>query len=202
VGDLTSELKTLLRQEVALAKTEMSEKASKFGRNAVSLAIGGFVAYAGLIVLLIGLGVLLAWAFVAADMSPFLAGFLGLAIIGLLVALIGGAFIAKALKTMKKESLAPQRTIHTLHELRGTESAKGPQYEPAKQTSEQIQNRVEETEHRMGETLDELGRRLSPRHINAQVKQRIQERPYHAGLIAIVAGVVSGFFLKNKFRRA
>src|SRR4051812_36620668 len=54
--NLTGEFKTFIRQEVDLAKTEISEKVSMIGKNVASIAIGGFIAYAGLIVLLIGLG--------------------------------------------------------------------------------------------------------------------------------------------------
>lgn len=57
---LTSDAKTFIRQEVQLAKTEIGEKLSEFGRNAAALAIGRFVAYAGLIVFLLSLGCLLA----------------------------------------------------------------------------------------------------------------------------------------------
>src|SRR3954462_3501467 len=118
VKHLRDEIKTLLRQEIDLAKAEMSEKISLMGRNAASLAIGGFIAYAGLIVLLAGLGVLIAYAFESTGMDRALAGFLGLAIMGLVVMLVGGDFIFKALKTLWKQSLAPKRTIHTIQELR------------------------------------------------------------------------------------
>ena len=57
--DLRDETTTLLRQEVALAKTEMKENVSRMGSHAAQIAIGGFVAYAGIIVLLIGIGHLL-----------------------------------------------------------------------------------------------------------------------------------------------
>ena len=206
---LVGEIKIFVRQEFALFKTEISEKISSMGRNAVSLAIGGFVAYAGLLVLLIGLGWLLAFAFTAAGLSDFMASFLGMAIIGLVVMLIGAAFIAKALSAFKKESLAPERSLQTLQELKGGHVTGKPRSEPehkehnqTKRSSAEIQAQVEQTEQEMGETLDELGRRLSPAHINRRVKQRIQERPYRAGLIAMVAGVVSGMMVRRKFQRA
>jgi len=65
-----------------------------------------------------------------------------------------------------------------------------------------MQNRVEATENRMGDTLDELGRRLSPSHINAQVKARISGSPYRSGLIAMSAGLLSGLFLRRRRRHA
>src|SRR5689334_6508799 len=91
--DFKTEVIVLIKQEVDLAKAEISEKISFFGKNAVNLLIGGFVAYAGAIVLLIGLGALIGFAFQKAGLSAPLADFLGWAIIGLIVAGVGGLFI-------------------------------------------------------------------------------------------------------------
>src|SRR5512140_2283599 len=96
LGDLTGDARTFIRQEISLAKTELTEKLSALGKNAVSLAIGGFVAYAGLIVFLIGLGFLLAWVFQLLGLEPIMAHFVGMAVIGVVVLLVGGAFVASA----------------------------------------------------------------------------------------------------------
>jgi hypothetical protein len=50
--ELRDETVTLMRQEVALAKVELSEKAVRYGRNIAYLAIGGLILYAGLLFLL------------------------------------------------------------------------------------------------------------------------------------------------------
>jgi hypothetical protein len=59
-SELTHEITTLLRQEVTLAKTELSQKAAHVGRDVGFLLAGGAVAYAGLLALvaalIIGLG--------------------------------------------------------------------------------------------------------------------------------------------------
>jgi len=206
--NLVGETKTFIRREMDLFKPELSEKVSAFGRNAVSLAIGGFVAYAGLLVFLIGLGYLLTFAFETAGLSLLMAAFFGMAVIGLLVILVGAAFIAKAVSAFKKESLAPERSIQAFQELKGghlpkTEHhQKEEEHEELKRSSAEIQAEVERTEEEMGETLDELGRRLSPHHINEQIKNRIAERPYRAGLIAMLAGLLSGIMVRRKFQRA
>jgi hypothetical protein len=53
IGELFSELSqkttTLVRQEIELAKAEMSQKASRVGKNVGFLVIGGIVAYTGLL---------------------------------------------------------------------------------------------------------------------------------------------------------
>lgn len=203
---LTGDTKTFIRQEIELAKTELSEKISAFGKNATSLAIGGFVAYAGLIVFLIALGCLIAWALEKADLAPLLAGFIGFAGIGLLVIGIGCAVLFKGLAAIKSNGIAPQRTIQTLQDLKGGadvyavghEHQEDVEEEQKSVSSEVMQERVEDTENRLGETLHELGRRLSPAHINSQVKRKIQTNPYRSGLIAAVAGVLSGVILRRK----
>jgi len=199
---LTRDTRTFIRQEIQLVKTEVSEKVSKLGRNAATLAIGGFIAYAGLIVFLIGLGWLLSFAFQSMDMAPALASFIGLAIIGFLTIGIGVIFLMKGLKTIQHESLAPQKTIQTLKDLKGGHHPAFEDSEEHKASSTEMQTRVEATENRMGETLDELGRRLSPSHINAEVKARISAKPYKSGLIAMAAGVISGLFLRRKLSQA
>lgn len=204
--ELTSDTRTFIRQEIQLAKTELAEKVSLFGRNAAVLAMGGFIAYAGLIIFLMGLGWLLAWAFEVAGLQPVLAGFIGLAASGLLTIVIGGVLLFKGLRTLSNESLAPERTVQTLRELRGTETLATAPVEPPepekKPSSAELQQRVEATENRMGETLEELGRRFSPQHINHQVKEKIRANPYRTGLIAMGAGIFSGFLLRRKFRHA
>jgi hypothetical protein len=209
VRTLTFDTKTFIRQEVQLAKAELSEKISKLGRNAMTLAVGGFVAYAGLIVLLIGLGLLLGLAFETAGLSTAMAGFLGLGSVGLLVLVIGSVMLLKGVKSLSRESLTPEKTVQTLKELRGsddedhyaenyTEEENG-ENEPS---TDELQARVEATENRMGETLDEIGYRMSPSHINAEVKTKLQENPYRYGLVALGVGVASGLMLRSKLRKA
>lgn len=197
---LTGDVRGFVRQELQLAKTEISEKLSAMARDAAALAVGGFVAYAGLIVLLIGLGWLLAWAFENAGLSPVFAGFLGLAVMGLVVMMIGGALLLTALKAFSKQSLKPERTVHTWNELQGKPEL-APQPEPAPSpSSAELQTRVEATQDRMTETVEQLRERLSARHLNAQVKRRIQSKPCASGALAMGAGLLSGFLLKHKLK--
>ncbi len=50
--DLSHETSTLVRQEVALAKTELTQTATEVGKDVAFLAVGGAVAYAGLLAIL------------------------------------------------------------------------------------------------------------------------------------------------------
>jgi hypothetical protein len=201
---LTHETKTLIRQEVKLAKTEISEKVSKAARNSAALGVGGFMAYAGLIVFLLGLGLLVGWAIHLAGIQALFASFLGLAGIGLLVLAAGGVVLLKSLRSFSKESLAPERTLHTLHELKQRDPQGRIAYEKKRQeekvSSLEMQSRVEATEGELGATLDELGHQLSPAEISAKMKRRIQADPYRTSLIAMGIGLVTGFLLRRRFR--
>src|ERR1051325_2413522 len=86
---LRAESATPLRQEGALAKAEVRENITQVGNHVAQVAIGAFVAYAGVIVLLIGLGHLLGQALVNAGVEQTLAEWLAPAIVGFVVAIIG-----------------------------------------------------------------------------------------------------------------
>lgn len=113
--ELTSETTTLLKQEVSLAKTEMSEKASRLGNNLGELAVGGGVAFLGALALLTaaiyGLTSILD-QFLSLGVAVWLAPLL----IGLILAAVGYSLVKKALETLKRESLTPQRTTQSLQE--------------------------------------------------------------------------------------
>src|ERR1043165_6365198 len=93
---LRDETTTLLRQEVALAKAEVSENITRAGKNAAAVAVGGFIAYAGLIVLLIGIGQLLGVGLNRAGLDPEISQWLAPAIVGIAVAIIGWGMVTKA----------------------------------------------------------------------------------------------------------
>ena len=114
--DLRDETTTLLRQEVALAKAEMKENVSHMTSHAVQIAIGGFVGYAGLIVLLIGLGLLISSLLVRAGMSRDLAQWLAPAVLGAVVGVIGMAMVLRAKSAIASDDLAPKQTLATLRE--------------------------------------------------------------------------------------
>jgi Flp pilus assembly protein TadB len=107
LSDLTRELSTLFRQEVTLAKTEMTQKASKAGKDVAFLAVGGAVAYAGFLAILAGvilvLGLVLPW-------------WASALIVGVVVAIIGYVLIHKGQTALKQIDLTPQETAETLKE--------------------------------------------------------------------------------------
>ena len=106
-SDLAQETSTLVRQEVALAKTEMSHKASRAGRHIGVLAAGGAVAYAGLLAILAGVIVLLD------NVMPLWASAL---LVGVVVAVVGYLLARRAIDALKREDFAPRETVQTLKE--------------------------------------------------------------------------------------
>lgn len=114
IKELRDETTTLMRQEVALAKTEMSEKLSRLTRNVTYLAVGGGIAFAGLIILLMAAAAGTYVALLAAGLSHMTSGWLAPLIVGGIVAVLGYAFVQKGLSTLRHESLVPQRTKESL----------------------------------------------------------------------------------------
>lgn len=107
----------MLRQEVALAKTEMSEKINRMSHHLIQVAVGGLVAYAGLIVLLFGLGDLVGATMVNAGVDPDVAAWLAPALLGLAVAVTGYVMFASARKSLSADTLVPEQTLQSLQSL-------------------------------------------------------------------------------------
>jgi xanthine/uracil permease len=106
-SDLSQEVSTLFRQEVQLAKVEMSQKASQAGKNIGFIAIGGIIAYSGFLALL---------AAVIIGLSEWLAVWLAALIVGVVVGGIGYFLIQKGINDLKKMNPAPEATVKTLRE--------------------------------------------------------------------------------------
>ena len=120
IGALLTELRdestTLLRQEVALAKAELSEAAGQLARNTLAAAVGGAVAYAGALVLLIGLGALAGRGLAAAGVPVDLAQWLGFILVGAITAFVGWSMFAKAKRAFQPGNLVPRETLASLRE--------------------------------------------------------------------------------------
>jgi hypothetical protein len=110
LGDLTRDIITLVRQELTLAKAEMTQKAAHIGKQMGLLAAGGALAYAGLLAIVAAIIVLLS--------SVGLDLWLSALIVGVVVAGIGGALVKKALGALKQEDLAPRQTLESLNAIK------------------------------------------------------------------------------------
>lgn len=111
LGDLFSELaeetSTLVRQEVALAQTELTEKATRVGKNVGFLLVGGAVGYAALLAVL---------AAVVIGLAVFMPAWLAALIVGIGVGAAAYMIISPALEALKKTDLTPRETVRSLKE--------------------------------------------------------------------------------------
>jgi predicted phage tail protein len=106
-ADLSRDARILVRQEVALAKIEMKEKATAVGKNVGLMVAGGAVAYAGFLVILAAL---------VASMATFLPLWLAALIVGAIVTLSGALLIQQGKSGLEEEDLTPKQTVQSLKE--------------------------------------------------------------------------------------
>ena len=107
-GDLSHSVSNLFRKEIELARAEASEKISQAGVAAGSIAAGGILALAALIVLLQALVI----ALTELGLAPALSSL----IVGGVVAIIAFALIYKGINDLKGSNLAPRRTVESLRQ--------------------------------------------------------------------------------------
>lgn len=111
IGELFSQLAndttTLVRQEVRLAKVELGQKAAQVGRQVGLIALGGAVAYAGLLAVIAALIALL-----AQYMSVWLSAF----VVGVVVIGIGIYLSRREIAALKQLDVTPKATVETLKE--------------------------------------------------------------------------------------
>jgi len=107
-SELASETSTLVRQEVALAQTELTQKATRVGKNVGYLVVGGAVAYAALLAfiaaLIIGLGNLLGNYWLSA------------LVVGIIVGVAAVVMVLSALSALKNTGITPTQTVETIKE--------------------------------------------------------------------------------------
>ena len=106
-SDLASDMSNLVRQEVNLAKLEVTQKAKHVGRNVGYLVVGGAVAYAGLLAVIAAIIMLL---------DRYMPTWGAALLVGAIVALIAWLLIGKALAGLQQTDLTPRETVETLKE--------------------------------------------------------------------------------------
>lgn len=91
--ELRDEMTLLIRQEVALAKTEFSEKSARISRNVILAVAGALAAFVGVIFILNSVSALVGIGLIAAGLGEH-AIWLAPLIVGVVVAIIGATFAA------------------------------------------------------------------------------------------------------------
>lgn len=107
-ADLADKTGTLIRQEAALVQTELTSKAVSAGRNIGYLAVGAFVAYTAVLVLVAAL--------VAGLYALNIPVWASALIVGVVFAIVAYVLINSALTALKKTQWAPKESIESIKE--------------------------------------------------------------------------------------
>src|SRR5215204_1607082 len=111
IGDLFSQLAadtgTLIRQEVALAQTELTAKATQVGKNVGFLAVGGAVGYAAVLAILAGIII---------GLANFMPAWLAALLVGVVVGAVSFVLVSSALSELKQTDLKPEETVESIKE--------------------------------------------------------------------------------------
>lgn len=109
VGDLAQETGTLVRQEVRLATTEMTDKARFAAKQAAVMAGGGVLAVLALLTLLAAL---------VLGIGEFIALWASALIVGIVLAIAALAMSMVGLQEIKKLDVKPKQTVRELKETK------------------------------------------------------------------------------------
>jgi hypothetical protein len=105
-GDLSRQMSTLVQQEIALAKTEMTSRVTSVGRDAAMIGTGAALAHAALLVGLVTIGLIL----IELGLQPWIAFLLVTAVVGV----IAFVLIQRGREQLKQTDVTPRETIKTL----------------------------------------------------------------------------------------
>lgn len=108
LGDLSEDVSMLMRQEVRLAKAELSRKLTRATADVVKLGAGALVALAG--------GLTLVAAVVLGLVALGLAAWVSALIVGVLLGFTGYVMLGNGLKAVKRVDPTPHRTVETLRD--------------------------------------------------------------------------------------
>ena len=109
VFDLWRESASLLRDEAALAKAEISEKVSQVGSGIAALAAAGAVLFAGFLLVLLAVVGLVALA-LPEEQAPWLAPL----IVGLAVLVVGWFLLSAGRNKLQVEKLKPSHSMRSV----------------------------------------------------------------------------------------
>lgn len=107
LGNVSHDLSTLMRQELALAKAELKTEATKAGKGAGMLGGAGFAGY------MLAIFASLTLMFVLDLFMPLWAAAL---IVAVLYGVVGFVLYSKGRKELKKVDPTPRQTVETLKE--------------------------------------------------------------------------------------
>ena len=107
-GDLSRQMSALVRQEIELARAEVTGKATAAARDVAVLGSGIGLVYAALLALM-GAAVLF---LIDQGVAPWIAALL----VAIVVAAIGGLLVMSSRQALASRDMAPKRTVETLRD--------------------------------------------------------------------------------------
>lgn len=120
IADLLRQLRddttALVREEVVLVKTELSEKLAHTSRNVGYLAVGGLIASSALLLGLTSVAHLISELFMREGTDSGMAVFLGFLIVAVIAGAVSAALITKAMKALGHDTVKPEKTVQSVRE--------------------------------------------------------------------------------------
>ena len=108
LADLSRDVRTLIQQELQLARLELTQKAVTMRRSLILMVAGGLLAYGGFLAAIAAL----VFGIVALGMSYWLAALIA----GVVVGMLGYLLIYAGSASLRHASLTPQHTVDTMKE--------------------------------------------------------------------------------------
>jgi uncharacterized membrane protein YqjE len=124
IQDVSDRASVLVREEIELAKAEVTEKLTKLGKGAAVAAAAGLFVLGALVMILFGLAWLAYWAIPFPD-GQYFWGYFTIAAILLLLAALAGYIAYRALKAGSPP--APKMAIAEAKLIKETVSAEHPE---------------------------------------------------------------------------
>jgi Putative Actinobacterial Holin-X, holin superfamily III len=106
-ADIVESLGTLVRKEMQLARTEVSDKIGEMGNAVAVVAVGGVLALAALIFLLQALVEVL----IRSGLSPAVSNLIVAGVVGI----VGAIVVSTGISRLRARTLVPERTIESLN---------------------------------------------------------------------------------------
>jgi uncharacterized membrane protein YqjE len=106
-SDLGNEISALVRNEIALAKVELKQNASRVARNLVFVVAGALIGYIAMMALV---------ATIIIALATVMAAWGAALLVTIVVGIVAAALVMKGLKALKQTDLTPRQTVQTIKE--------------------------------------------------------------------------------------
>lgn len=112
---VTSDLSSLVRQEMQLAKVEIKQEVRQAGKAGGLLGGGAVAGYMALLFLSAAIAILIA-LLLSSTLSEFARYLIGFVIVGVIYAIVAAVLLSKGRKEAQQVDPVPEQTVQTLKE--------------------------------------------------------------------------------------